>query len=197
MKATLFFSLYIFLTFLCKGQTNPTSLQANPNPFSERTLLTFSLSSGDTITEIIISSLGQTIITLRTDEVLVSGNYHDSLVMDAYPDGIYFVVLKNKTKNISNTKIIKSHGTGFPLMTDIKEIKVYPNPTSEKIYIEFENGNLFNSQIEVINSSGELILKKTITDAKTLVDVSFLTAGFYYVLIKNKKAHKIIKLYKL
>lgn len=164
MKVVLFFSVYFFLIFSGIGQTNPNNLQANPNPFSERTLLTFSLSAGDTITEIVINILGQTIITLRTDDILPSGIYQDSLVMDTYPDDIYFVVLKNKTKNISNTKIIKSHGTGFPIMTDDNEIKVYPNPVSEKIYIEFENGNWFNSQMEINSPSlktlGSLLIKK-------------------------------------
>lgn len=49
----------------------------------------------------------------------------------------------------------------------------------------------------LVNSSGEVIFNETIFGAKTLVDVSCLTTGFYYVLIKNKEVKKIAKFRKV
>jgi hypothetical protein len=83
--------------------------------------------------------------------------------------------------------------TGIEELSDKTEIKLFPNPASQKLNILTENGSE-NSEIIVINCLCEEILKIPFTNS---VDVSKLSAGFYYLRIasQNKEIYyaKFIK----
>lgn len=63
-------------------------------------------------------------------------------------------------------------------------IKIYPNPAKEYVIIELVN--LFE-QIEIINSLGQIVYKKTITGSIINVDVHNYAAGIYVIKITNKE----------
>ena len=54
---------------------------------------------------------------------------------------------------------------------------IYPNPAKELIQIE----TLINTTIEILNSQGQIIEKLSATEPKTIVDVSELSAGVYFI----------------
>jgi len=62
------------------------------------------------------------------------------------------------------------------------EIKVYPNPTSEAIYIE-TNGHTDPMTFELYSANGSIVLKKYLRGANQSIDVSHLKTGFYFYTI--------------
>jgi hypothetical protein len=69
---------------------------------------------------------------------------------------------------------------------DLK-IKVYPNPTSEMLYVSHPELNSFSIQITDLN--GKQIYSGTIEKDQPL-NVSNYTQGIYLVTISNKEANK-------
>jgi len=67
------------------------------------------------------------------------------------------------------------------------EIKVYPNPTSQSLYVSHPEYRLFSIQIADIN--GKLIYTGTIEKEMPL-DVSSYTQGMYLIIIENKESNK-------
>ena len=75
------------------------------------------------------------------------------------------------------------------------EIKVYPNPTSQSLYVT--HPDLTSFQIQIVDMNGKQIYAGTIQKDVPL-DVSSYTQGMYLVIIENnvtnqKNTYKIIK----
>jgi hypothetical protein len=75
------------------------------------------------------------------------------------------------------------------------EIKLYPNPTSQFLYVSYTENSLISIQIADLN--GKQIYFGTI-EKEVPIDVSSYTQGMYLVTIKNttnnkKNTYKIIK----
>lgn len=73
-------------------------------------------------------------------------------------------------------------------------LKVYPNPTSDLLTIEFNKAN--SSQFTILNTAGQLIESAELTVPHTKIDISGLAAGVYYVMIQgaeNMYIRKIVK----
>ena len=73
-----------------------------------------------------------------------------------------------------------------------KLIKIYPNPTFTHITIETP----VQSQLSILNLNGKEVMKQTITKPKTLVDISTLPNGVYFVRVTEKRAVKVGKFVK-
>lgn len=91
-------------------------------------------------------------------------------------------------------------GSAF-VITDVEstqisnEIKVYPNPASNYIYVDVQKiseGLTF----ELFDWSGRLVLKKTVSNNIELIDISHLKNGFYFfnigIIDKVFKSEKVI-----
>ncbi|MEY5041562.1 MAG: hypothetical protein RLZZ414_1110, partial [Bacteroidota bacterium] len=65
-------------------------------------------------------------------------------------------------------------------------VKVYPNPATTSINIEFEDFNqLDNYKVEFLNSVGQLIQTININNSLEVIDVSNLSKGIYFLQISN------------
>ena len=73
----------------------------------------------------------------------------------------------------------------------ITETKMYPNPTSSKLYFNIENADTDNGSIEIFDSIGRLVQKSHITGSKMDINLEVPT-GIYLVRINNKD-HSITK----
>jgi N-acetylneuraminic acid mutarotase len=75
-------------------------------------------------------------------------------------------------------------------------IQINPNPASNFAEIKFDEKTIENTQIYLTNLSGEILLKRNIPlYAKGYhLDLTTLSAGFYYVTIFNSKGNKTYKL---
>jgi hypothetical protein len=79
------------------------------------------------------------------------------------------------------------------------ELKVYPNPASDVIYIEFLANINEDNDINIMDVTGHLIEKRHLSfkSGKFQLDVSDLSAGAYFIEIidnsGNRKVSKFIK----
>lgn len=73
---------------------------------------------------------------------------------------------------------------------DLKITKIYPNPVIERLYIESKMTN-YNS-LRIISTTGQIVYHK-LNHADKEIDVQFLKAGFYTLLIDNNTI-KFIKI---
>jgi hypothetical protein len=67
------------------------------------------------------------------------------------------------------------------------QIKVYPNPTSQMLYVSHPQINSFLIQISDLN--GKLIYSSSINKEEPL-DISNFSQGMYMVTIENKESNK-------
>jgi hypothetical protein len=81
-----------------------------------------------------------------------------------------------------NVKALKIEDNALDL-----QVKVYPNPTSQMLYVLHPELNTFAIQISDLN--GKQIYSGTI-DKNQPLDVSHYTQGMYLVTIENKEANK-------
>ena len=88
------------------------------------------------------------------------------------------------------------------LITDeqIEEVKYYPNPVLEELYIKWSvSKNTYVSNISVFSITGQLITQLNYNKNQDFATISFnnLPAGYYNVLLvynnSNKKTLKILK----
>jgi len=89
---------------------------------------------------------------------------------------------------------------GYPLGIDDafsnmneKEIEIYPNPASDKAYIKFNQGFTGDAKICVYNILGEKLINTEIRESETMIDVSRLQKGVYYVTVTLEKKPVICK----
>lgn len=80
----------------------------------------------------------------------------------------------------------------IPKITD-NAIKIYPNPASNYIQINTEIKNI--KTVEIYDIYGNLIKKQETTQPKTIINVSSLTTGLYFIKLFNE--NKIIQTSKL
>jgi hypothetical protein len=69
-------------------------------------------------------------------------------------------------------------------------LSVYPNPTNGIVHIS--TGNDSEERIEVTNLMGEVVLKTTINNAKSL-DLGHLSAGIYVIRTSNGLVQRVTK----
>ncbi|KQS92599.1 PQQ-dependent sugar dehydrogenase [Chryseobacterium sp. Leaf394] len=62
-------------------------------------------------------------------------------------------------------------------------IKVYPNPASERIFVNAYN--LQNMSAELMSSEGIKVLEQKVIDHENGIDISGIPAGVYYLILKN------------
>ncbi|SDS46625.1 Por secretion system C-terminal sorting domain-containing protein [Formosa sp. Hel1_31_208] len=74
---------------------------------------------------------------------------------------------------------------------DSHEVKVYPNPVSNQLYIQLNTEVSFS--ISIYNSIGQLIASQTISN-NNFIDVSHFESGVYFININNyAKSYKFVK----
>tara|TARA_B100001964_G_scaffold222239_1_gene266986 strand:- start:1545 stop:3401 length:1857 start_codon:yes stop_codon:yes gene_type:complete len=102
---------------------------------------------------------------------------------------------------ISKVPMIRMN-LGTPWTTSIhensfaKNIEVYPNPTTDKINIEFTNGITENTSIFVSNVLGQEVYsieKSAIINSKMALDFSAFSKGVYFLEIESKKGRFLEK----
>ncbi len=80
-------------------------------------------------------------------------------------------------------------------VSQLNDIKIYPNPITDKFTIELDYHNSSYS-LEILNTIGQVILIRKITNNIEQIDLSGLSDGIYFVKLQsenNKIVRKIIK----
>jgi uncharacterized protein (TIGR02145 family) len=92
-----------------------------------------------------------------------------------------FEYLDQKTQAMSVRCIKDNASTGMQLKNKDNNIKIYPNPASDKIFIE--TGFNDDAQISIFNVLGELVSQTQIKNEKFEMDISELKKGIYILMI--------------
>lgn len=67
---------------------------------------------------------------------------------------------------------------------ELMNIKIYPNPATDNLTLIFPN-NISNTEIEIYNLLGEKEIYSKAAGQKTNIDITGLTAGVYFILVKS------------
>lgn len=89
-----------------------------------------------------------------------------------------------QTITVTDTLIINTNITGFTPLTFQNSIKIFPNPTSDQITIDFgTNYSTMNGYtLKITNTSGQTVYTTSINTRQTTVNLSTFTgSGIYFV----------------
>ncbi|MEL6865431.1 MAG: M20/M25/M40 family metallo-hydrolase, partial [Bacteroidota bacterium] len=82
-----------------------------------------------------------------------------------------------------------------PTLVDVSDldrlgIRLYPNPADQIIIVEQEQATVLSLQI--INGLGQVVKEQALQDNRSVLDISSLSPGVYYVLIDQQRLTKIL-----
>jgi hypothetical protein len=86
--------------------------------------------------------------------------------------------------------------TGIPELYD-NSLKIYPNPASNRVMIEFANPGLEQLTIRLININGQIVAEKIVVSlglAETALDLTGLSPGLYTLIIRGERLNVTRKL---
>ncbi|MEA5461933.1 T9SS type A sorting domain-containing protein [Arcicella sp. LKC2W] len=75
------------------------------------------------------------------------------------------------------------------------EIKLFPNPTNDKVILQSDNYK--HTVVQIVDNFGRKILEQDINNAETILDLSSYTSGQYFLQIERENRRKIYKIQKL
>jgi hypothetical protein len=74
---------------------------------------------------------------------------------------------------------------------------IYPNPVQDELTVVIHEAvagtNYENTQLRIINSTGNVLLEREITDWETTIPVNALQSGLYFVEVSNNGRNKQVK----
>jgi len=74
------------------------------------------------------------------------------------------------------------------------DFKVYPNPASLFVNIEFDNLPETGTTIEIIDVNGKSLIKKTLESRTNTIEINQLSTGMYILRVNSTQYHKTKKL---
>jgi uncharacterized protein (TIGR02145 family) len=125
-----------------------------------------------------------------TEWVSVSAYYRSlgNLTAEVYVGATY--------KNYGfSVRCVKNSGSGMNSINYLNMLKIYPNPAQDQITIEISK-ELGESSMAIVNIEGQGLLKQRISGEKTIIDITNIPCGVYFVRIISEKTvaeEKIIK----
>ncbi|MEI8204058.1 MAG: T9SS type A sorting domain-containing protein [Bacteroidota bacterium] len=176
-------------------------------------LYDFSQQIGDTVHSVIFNYLcsSEIIKVVKIDSVLIDTVFHRRLALKGnicLADTMYFIEGIGGSGGLFemangfewggtlicvshyNQKIYQSQLYECPIIIGIYEnkpdaiIKVYPNPTEDKITLE--NPSIIKDKsITIYNLQGQLLMQQTAKEGKIEIDVSGLLKGMYFVRVET------------
>ena len=84
---------------------------------------------------------------------------------------------------------------GLNKQNDDQEIKIFPNPATDKITLEV-TGEIGERNLVIVNLEGQQLLTRQITEPKTIIDISSLPSGIYFMRETNDKTVELEKILK-
>ncbi|SHF81520.1 T9SS type A sorting domain-containing protein [Chryseobacterium sp. OV279] len=124
----------------------------------------------------------------KNDDIILGGKYSDKVN--------FFPTITNENVDGYDGFTIKLNKNGFLKTDDIataEKIRIYPNPTSDKIFINSESEIL---DVKVFDIDGRLLLTKNVTGNSTDLDMTNLKVGMYTITVTGSLksfSKKIIK----
>jgi hypothetical protein len=76
------------------------------------------------------------------------------------------------------------------------KVLIYPNPSSSQITIELPNTPQKNTFLSIYNLNGQQLITRPVTEPQTVVDISGLLSGVYFVKVADDRMVRMGKLVK-
>ncbi|MEM9545369.1 MAG: fasciclin domain-containing protein [Bacteroidota bacterium] len=73
-----------------------------------------------------------------------------------------------------------------------EEVSVYPNPTSEKVSVEYDESLFNNPTIQIVNTNGQLVKQIKNFSANSILNMADLQNGIYNVIISDNE-NRVVK----
>ena len=120
--------------------------------------------------------------TYCSDTIYTTVTLYDTTFVTVF-DTIYNTVTIYDSIAVTDTLIIDVTFTGVAPPNNLNTIKVYPNPTKDKVYINTGNYALMpNYRIKIVTSLGQIIFENLVNQPLFEVDISaFGALGLYYI----------------
>lgn len=193
-KIIISFLIFCAVTVSAQTPASADSMNITPNPFTQRTAVSYTLAVNDTVSILVYNMAGMQIITLRNDSAAAAGAYQDSLIMDSYQPGVYIVRFTTKGGSSLLKKIVKQGPVGFMTISGTEGPKVFPNPFSDKLTFTEEGGN-GTVTVTVFDLLGQPVFYRDSVASGTL-DLGLLGAGTYYLMLRNEAGTRFLKVIK-
>jgi hypothetical protein len=94
--------------------------------------------------------------------------------------------------HVKVARYLKATISGIPDLRYNSIAQVYPDPATNNITIETPQ----KSEIEILNSKGQLIKSLSANNNKTIVDISSFSTGVYFLKVKTEKGIEVRKFVK-
>ncbi|MFT7157764.1 MAG: hypothetical protein ACI8Q1_002788 [Parvicella sp.] len=124
----------------------------------------------------------------------ISGNVHYGWIRVNW-DGATLIVKDFAYEDTPNAQI-NAGDMGSVMVNHLQNqtinLEIYPNPTSEFIYIRGIDANIENQEIRIIDVAGKTVLK-AVYSSKGRIDVFNLSPGQYFVSVGNSAIKSFIK----
>ncbi len=101
--------------------------------------------------------------------------------------------------NLVNLKLGVAVGSGCDTITGVGKydettveliaIQVFPNPASDKVFIEMSNSRSFFGELSIVDNLGEIVYRNNSYEGATMINVANWFSGIYYYQIKSDKAY--------
>jgi glucose/arabinose dehydrogenase len=160
----------------------------------------------------LLSLEGSPLATLKINGALITNGAPISLKQNAY----YYLEVRYESTADNGWLKLSWANSLFPkhiipknqLYQDIDQVvgtmplgsgavKVYPNPVSELLTIEYENIAGQELRLKLFDGQGRQVNTSTrVEDTKRMIDVSTLSKGFYYLLIQTNTNYIVRKIFK-
>tara|TARA_Y100000816_G_C25964131_1_gene503082 strand:- start:426 stop:926 length:501 start_codon:yes stop_codon:yes gene_type:complete len=106
--------------------------------------------------------------------------------------GQFIILADNKTTIPDDESLLLASEDNFLE----NKIKIYPNPSKNKFYIESDNSLKLPLKLSVFNINGSLVMQRKIIDHSYYLEDSILPKGMYNFVLSNNEftvSKKIIK----
>jgi len=191
MKQVLFLAVFCLMITSAQSQ----SVTASPNPFPNRTLVSYTITLADSVSLQISDALGQTILIIP-NSFKQPGAYQDSIIMDSFPDGVYFLRVLPKSGGQASVKLIKSGTTAIVEVKDDYRINIYPNPVKDWLTIEFKESKFKGYRLIITSALGQTVFEENCKEVRQELDLKFMPAGVYFLKVESIAGEKVLKIIK-
>jgi hypothetical protein len=90
---------------------------------------------------------------------------------------------------------VVKHGVNGINENQANTFSLYPNPATDKITIE-TSGEPKESSLVIVNSAGQELITRQLSERKTVIDISSFPSGVYFVRVTNNKSVEVGKIVK-
>ena len=110
---------------------------------------------------------------------------------DVTNDGIRDLFLGNHAGGLAFFNSSNVYTVGLSQIDNSILASVYPNPVTDKLYININSSTIENLTITLVDVLGKEIYKTKSFNKTLTIDVSFYASGIYFLSIKNENVKTI------